>query len=202
MKRNNNEMRFVPTTTVNIIEMPFTDNRYVQANQLLFFKGFYRVGKLLTDLNNPVTALKFIPNSMDIILVEPLPGTHEARNIFTEHPHTILLDLLNMPHDQIIPEYNCHGHCFGNSQFRIPDASQILLDEYEETDEANAECVVFYENNVTVHSAILKNGQIIAKGGFRGLNHYDTVLNSITPDIRYTRHVFFRKKTMPNNYFA
>jgi hypothetical protein len=180
---------------VNIIEEPFTDVKYVSANRLLYFKGFYRVGNLKTDLENDVTVIKFIPNSMDLWLLEPISGTEEARKIIDAHPHTIVLDHIQMPHNQIIPEYNCHGLCFGDSLYRIPDATIILEDEYEECEEDDAHCIVFYdEQNVTIHSALRnQNGTYQSKGGYRAIANVGNMEETIGPEFNPDRHAFYRR---------
>lgn len=196
MRKVNNILEFIPSTQVNIIEEPFTANEYLTANRLLYFKGFYRLGNLKTNSGNDVLALKFIPTSMDIWILEPIAGTQEARKVIDTHPHTSVLDNVGMPHNEIVPEYNCHGLCFGDSLYRIPDATAILNDEYDECEENESCCVVYFENNVTVHSAIRKeNGTYKAKLGYRKLIDNETSIeNAITPEITYDRTVFYKLK--------
>jgi hypothetical protein len=203
MKRLNGQLQFYPTTRVNIMKEPFTDTSYVPANRMLFFTGFYRVGNLKTDLNHDVLALEFIPTAIDLMLLEPIPGTQEGRKIIDKHPHTKVLDAIGMPHSEIIPEYNCHGLCFANSIFRIPDANVILADEYTACNEKDAQYVVFYENNVTVHSAErnILTGNYKAKSGYRGLKEVNRFEDAITQEINHDRHQFYRKNTEPNKAY-
>lgn len=194
MQRKGNLLDFRPSTQINIIEEFFTDKRFVKEHQLLFFKGFFRLGELITDMGNPVTVLKLIDNSIDVLLLEPILGTKEAKLLIAQHPHTIVLDHLKMPHNEIIPNYNCHGLCFGDSLYRIPDVTQILKDEYQECDEKDATHVVYFENTITVHSALISKGQFISKGGFRGMATYNSVKNAISQDIKFDKHIFYIKK--------
>jgi hypothetical protein len=203
MTRTNGQLDFLPSSRVNILDGLFTDVRYVPSNQLLYFKGYYRVGNLKTDLDNDVTVIKFIPDSMDLLLLERIQGKEEeeeeeeeARKVIDAHPYTIILDEIQMPYNQIIPEYNCHGLCFGDSLYRIPDATKILEDEYDKCPEDETCCVIFFdEQNVTIHSALRnENGTYKSKGGYRGILDEVGLEESIGPEFNNDRTVFYKKR--------
>lgn len=193
MKRIDSELLFAPLTQINIIEERFKAAKYIQDDKLLYFQAFYRLGNLKTDEGNDVLALKFLKDSLDILLLEPIAGTVEVKKIVDKHPHTVALEKIGMPHEEIIPEYNCHGLCFGDSLYRIPDAKQILTDEYKECGKKDATCLIYFDNNITVHAVLIENDILLSKAGYRGLHNFNKIEDA-AGDIAYDTYSYYKPR--------
>lgn len=170
MQYKDSKLEFTPSSTVNQLVEPCHFNKKLPDNQQIVHISHYRIGKLYTDKGNPVRTMSIIKDAFDLDLT-PIQG--EPKSLFGQYPFTKLLDHLNLRHDEFIPHYNCFGFCFAESQFRIPDPTQILKDEYLECEENESEIVVSFYDNTPVHAALRKENKYIAKSGVMALETFD-----------------------------
>lgn len=169
MRYKNSTLEFVPSSIVTAIVEPCPFKVQLPSNQQLLHISHYRVGKIFTDKGNEITTLKLIHDAFDLELV-PIIG--ERKPLFGQFPHTKLLDHLNIPHNEFVPHYNCFGYCFAESLYRIPDPTQILIDEYVECDENESSIVVSFEKGKPVHAGSKNLDKYIAKSGVMALEKF------------------------------
>jgi hypothetical protein len=170
MQYKDSKLEFTPSSAVTHLVEPCHFNIKLPVNQQLVHISHYRIGTMYTDKGNPVITMSIIKDAFDLDLT-PIQG--ELKLLFGQYPFTKLLDHLNLRHDEFIPHYNCFGFCFAESQFRIPDPTQILKDEYLECEENESEIVVSFNNNTPVHAALRKENKYIAKSGVMALETFD-----------------------------
>lgn len=189
MNYNNNELKFEPSASVNCLAEPCLSSVKLPKDQQFIHISHYRMGNLYTNSGNEVLAMKLIKDATDL----KIGLISRVEYVYGLHPYTKVLDEFKIKYDQFVPEFNCFGYIFGNSEYRIPDPAVILKDEYIECEKVEAEIVVSYFNNAPFHSAIKKGDGYIAKSGVLALEKFtdaETAMRTLPYDyLRFYRRL-------------
>ena len=192
MRKTDNKFDFKHTVHVNKIFEPFPelDCKRGLAEGIFVHCSHYRLGYLFTDAGNPVTALLLIEGAADIGNM-----ASDMSRVLSEESTAELMERAGVEPSHFDPVYNCFGHCFADSKFRIADPRPILRDDYIECDEAEATLVIAFDDDFPTFGLPLKlvRGKYRAKSGVLGIEEFDHWQEALT-EVRHDYVRFYRPK--------
>jgi hypothetical protein len=196
MADDTGNLRFRP-----IGDVFFQDERlqFVPSPNVSFPEGFvqvttlYDVGFLFTDSNSQIRALKPRTDTLRLSLLS-LDQNHVVAsfNSFQDG-----LSQLSIRRDDIVPGYNCHGFTFAGSKYWMDDdqIETVLAGEsYRETNQNDAQILIFRRNNKIVHSALVDHvhGCFHTKAGVRGFSATRSIADAAQGN-DFDAYFFFKK---------